>query len=89
VAISVIQSDFNRRFVYFRFGQFIVSTLPQMSASEKNLVLNGIKVSCGESSENDWIYSASSLKQQPADRHIASLAHIILILSQPVFALFP
>ena len=36
-----------------RFGQFIVSTLPQMSASEKNLVLNGIKVPCGESSEND------------------------------------
>ena len=25
-------------------------------------------------------YSASSLKQQPADRHVASLRHIILIL---------
>jgi hypothetical protein len=32
-------------------------------------------------------YNASSLKQQSTDRHIASLGHIILILSQPVFAL--
>jgi hypothetical protein len=34
-------------------------------------------------------YSASSLKQQSADRHVAPLGHIILILSQPVFALSP
>jgi len=34
-------------------------------------------------------YSASSLKQQSADRHIASLAHINLIPSQQVFALSP
>jgi hypothetical protein len=34
-------------------------------------------------------YSASSLKQQSADSHVASLGHIILIPSQPVFALFP
>jgi len=34
-------------------------------------------------------YSASSLKQQSADRHVAPLRHIILILSQPVFALSP
>jgi len=32
-------------------------------------------------------YSASSMKQQSADRHVAPLGHIILILSQPVFAL--
>jgi hypothetical protein len=32
-------------------------------------------------------YSASSLKQQSADRHVAPLGHIILIPSQPVFAL--
>ena len=31
--------------------------------------------------------SASSLKQQSADRHVAPLGHIILIPSQPVFAL--
>ena len=32
-------------------------------------------------------YSASSLKQPSVDRHVATLRHIILILSQPVFAL--
>jgi hypothetical protein len=32
-------------------------------------------------------YSASSLKQQSADKHVAPLGHIILIPSQPVFAL--
>ena len=31
------------------------------------------------------IYSASSLKEQSADRHVAPLAHIILIPSQPVY----
>jgi hypothetical protein len=34
-------------------------------------------------------YSASSLKQQSADRHIAPLRHIIPIQSQPFFALSP
>jgi len=34
-------------------------------------------------------YSASSLKQQSTDRHVAPLRHIILIPSQPVFALSP
>jgi hypothetical protein len=33
------------------------------------------------------VYSASSLKQQSAGRHIAPLGHIILIPNQPVFAL--
>ena len=33
------------------------------------------------------IYSASSLKQQSADRHVAPLGHIILIPSQSVFLL--
>jgi hypothetical protein len=37
-----------------------------------------------------WIFfSDSSLKQQSADKHVAPLWHIILILSQPVFALSP
>jgi hypothetical protein len=35
------------------------------------------------------LYSASSLKQQYADRHVVSLGRIILIQSQPVFALSP
>jgi hypothetical protein len=34
-------------------------------------------------------YSASCLEQQSADKHVAPLGHIILILSQPVFALSP
>jgi hypothetical protein len=34
-------------------------------------------------------YSASSLKQQSTGRHVAALKHIILIPSQPVFALTP
>jgi hypothetical protein len=33
------------------------------------------------------LYKASSLKQQSADRHVIPLGHIILIQSQPVFAL--
>ena len=34
-------------------------------------------------------YSTSSVKQQSAGRHVAPLGHMILILSQPVFALPP
>jgi hypothetical protein len=34
-------------------------------------------------------YSARSLKQQSARRHVAPLGHIILIPGQPVFALSP
>ena len=34
-------------------------------------------------------YSASSLKQQSVDRHVAPLWYIILIPSQPVFAFSP
>jgi hypothetical protein len=36
-----------------------------------------------------WLdfYSASSLKQQSEDRYVTPLGHIILIPSQPVFAL--
>ena len=34
-------------------------------------------------------YSASSLKQHSTDRHVAPLGHIIMIPSQPVFALSP
>ncbi len=35
------------------------------------------------------LYSPSSLKQQFVGRHVAQLGHIILIPSQPVFALSP
>jgi hypothetical protein len=33
-------------------------------------------------------YSASSMKQQSAGKHVAPFGHIILIPSQAVFALF-
>jgi hypothetical protein len=36
-----------------------------------------------------YLHSASLLKLQSADRHVASLGHIILIPNQPVFALSP
>jgi hypothetical protein len=39
--------------------------------------------------DNTYLYSASSLKQQSAEGHVVPLGHFILILSQPVFALFP
>jgi len=35
------------------------------------------------------VYSASSLKQQSAERHVAPRGHNSLIPSQPVFALTP
>jgi hypothetical protein len=35
------------------------------------------------------LYSASSLKQQSTDRHVATLGYIILIPSHPVFVLSP
>ena len=41
-----------------------------------------------EHNELDF-YSASSLKQQSTNRHVAPLGHIILIPSQSVFALNP
>ena len=39
----------------------------------------------GQHAELDF-YSASSLKQQYAGRHVAPLGHIILIPNKPVFA---
>jgi hypothetical protein len=41
--------------------------------------------------QHTWLdfYSASSLKQQFAGRHVAPLGRIILIPSQPVFARIP
>ena len=44
---------------------------------------------CFAPDQHAWLdfYSARSLKQQSAYRHVATLGHIILILSQPVFLL--
>jgi hypothetical protein len=38
---------------------------------------------------NQPIDGASSLKQQPVERHVAPLGHIILDPSQPVYVLTP
>jgi len=35
------------------------------------------------------LYSATSLKQQSAGKHVAPLGHIILIPSRPVFSFSP
>ena len=40
-------------------------------------------------SQHASFYSASSLKQESADRHFAPLGNIILIPNQPIFALSP
>jgi hypothetical protein len=44
---------------------------------------------CTRSTRLVGFYSASSLKQQSASKPVALLGHIILIPSQPVFALSP
>jgi hypothetical protein len=55
--------------------------LPQKGGGLTGMVLD-------QYAEMDF-YSANSLKQQSAVRHVAPLGHIILILSQPIFALSP
>jgi len=54
----------------------------QLDDDEAHVVLD-------QHAELDFFHSASSLKQQSADRHVAPLGHIISIPSQPVFALSP
>jgi hypothetical protein len=49
---------------------------------------NEVRFALDQHAELDF-YSASSLKQQSADEHIVPLWHIVLIPSQPVFALSP
>ena len=61
----------------------------QFSAiSWREQVNDEIRFDLDQHAELDF-YSASSLKQQSADRHVAPLGHIILIPSQPVFAISP
>ena len=54
----------------------------QLNDDEARLLLN-------QHAQLDIVYSASSLKQQSADRHVALLGHTIVIPSQPAFALSP
>ena len=61
------------------------STIFQLYHGENKLIFNKMMM---RSAELD-LYSASSLKQQSMGRHVAPPGHIILIPSQPVFALSP
>jgi hypothetical protein len=62
----------------------------QLYHGENKLIYNAmmIRFVLDHHAEVDF-YSASSLKQQSAGKHVAPLEHLILILSQPVFALSP
>jgi hypothetical protein len=64
------------------------SAIFQLYYGENKLIFNEARFVLDQHAELDF-NSASSLKQQSAGRHVAPLGHIILILSQPVFALSP
>jgi hypothetical protein len=82
LASSVVDREFeptvgsNQRLLVF-----VASPLSTQHDDEVRFVLD-------QHTEFDF-YSVSSLKEQSADRHVAPLRHIILIPSQPVFALSP
>ena len=68
------------------------SAILQLYHGENKLIFNEMMMRSSDvldqHAELDF-YSASSLKQQFAGRHVAPLGNIILIPSQPVFALSP
>jgi hypothetical protein len=66
------------------------STIFQLYHDENKLIFNEmiVRLVLDQHAELNF-YSASSLKQQSAGRHVAPLEHIILIPSQPIFALSP
>ena len=69
------------------------SAIFQLCHDENKLIFNDMNMSHEISFVLDQhaelnFYSAISLKQQSADRHVTALGHIILIPTQSVFALF-
>ena len=62
------------------------SAIFQLYHGENMLIFNEIRFVLDQHAE---LGVASSLKQQSAGRHVAPLGHIILISSQPVYALSP
>jgi hypothetical protein len=64
------------------------SAMFQLYHGENNLIFSEVRFVLDQHAELDF-YSASSLKQQSAGRHVALLGHIIMILSQQVFAHTP
>jgi hypothetical protein len=75
-----------------RFGGVMVSVLFSSAIDRGFESRSGqtkyFKIGLDQHAELDF-YSASSLKHQSEGIHIAPLGHIILIPSQPVFALSP
>jgi hypothetical protein len=71
-----------------RVGGVMVSVLASSAVDLGLWNDNEVHFVLDQHAELDF-YSASSLKQQSASRHVAPLGHIILIPSQPVFALSP
>jgi hypothetical protein len=69
-------------------GYDVYSTLNNISVISWREQDNEIGFVLDQHDELDF-NRASSLKQLSMGRHVAPLAHIILILSQPVFALTP
>ena len=70
-----------------------ISAIFQLYHGENKLIFNDMMMKSAlyvldQHAELD-VYSASSLTQQSVGRYIAPLGHIILIPSQPVFALSP
>ena len=65
------------------------SAIIQLYRGENKLIFNEMMMRSRLTRLVWFFYSASSLKLQSADRHVAPLGHIILILSQPAFALSP
>jgi hypothetical protein len=68
-----------------------LSTLYWIPKFQKNQFLNlfnKVRFILDQHAELDF-YSASSLKQQSAGRNVTPFGHIILIPSQPIFALSP
>ena len=66
------------------------SAIVQLYRGEYKLIFNEMMMGSAMCYTNTLsLYIASSLKQQSADKHVAPLWNIILISSQPVFALSP
>ena len=65
------------------------SAILQLYHGENKLTLNEMEMRYALFSTNMLgFYTAGSLKQQFGDKYVAPLGHIIMIPSQPVFALF-
>ena len=73
-------------FVYCQFSNFSAISWREQVNFQRND--DEVRFLLDQHTELD-VYSASSLKQQSAGRHVAQLGHIILIPSQPIFALSP